>query len=172
MLLLSKSLDARPILSIQQGSMVGVLGAPIVNPDKLEIVAFEVHGPRWVSQDAKLLTQDIREFNQQGVVIDSDEDIVEAKDLVKFEEVFKIYYQIIGKPVITESKKRLGKVEEYVINSDTYRVQKLHVAQPLFRSFSNSALKIDRSQIVNVSDRKITVKDASVKEPAPAPATA
>lgn len=172
MLLLSKSLESKPILSLQHGGVVGSLGPALLNPNNLSIAGFFVHGPRWVSRDVMLLVQDIREINQQGVIIDSDEEIVETTELVRLEDLLKINYKLIGKPVITESKKRLGRVEEFVIETLGFRIQKIHTQQSMFRNFSQSSLKIDRSQIINLSDHKVTVKDADVKEPLAAPATA
>lgn len=163
MLRLASQVIGSNIISVHAGGAVGKLGRPIINPHNLTVPAF------WVEQangntETALMSQDIREFSFQGCVINHEEELTEVADLIRLQELIKINYDLIGKDVRTESKKKLGKVEEYVINMNGFVVQKIHVKPPAWKSFSDSSKIIDRSQIVEVDDNKIVVKDASVKE--------
>ena len=50
------------------------------------------------------------------------------------------------------------------VQSTSYKIMKLYVKPRLGRGVANSNLIIDRSQIVKVSDQKVTVKSTALKE--------
>lgn len=167
MLLLNTQLYPRPIFSIHASGVIGQIEAPIINPHNLTIAAFYVQRGSSLEPEV-LMIQDIREMNKQGYVINHEEEISPAKDLIRLEELIEINYQLIDKPVLTESKKKLGKVEAYVVNNEGMVIHNLHVHQPMLKSLMSSALVINRSMVVEVTNSKIIVNDAVVKEAIPA----
>ena len=86
------------------------------------------------------------------------------QDLVRLNEVINLKFNPIGKIVIDDSGKKLGKVSEYSIETESFIIKKLHVSQSIMKNISNSALIIDRSQIKEITDKSIIVRSASVKE--------
>lgn len=90
---------------------------------------------------------------------------VEYHEIVRLRDVFKQNYDPVGKAVVNESGQRLGKVENYTINLHTFMLQKLYVHQSLMKSLLFNNLVVDRTQIIDVTDKQITVRDASVVEP-------
>ncbi len=170
MLVQSKQLNGARIVSLHTGHAIGSLGAPIINPHKLLVDGFYVNLPRGKNQPMVMLTQDIRQFDQGSrVFINSGDEIVPATELLRLKEIMSLNFSLADKPVRSASKNKLGKVTEYVVETTGWTVQKLHVKQPLFKSLSTGTLIIDRSQIIEVNDRQITVSDAAVTTPAVAP---
>lgn len=163
MLKLASSLFGGRILSVHAGGTIGRLGAPIIQPRNLTITGFYVERPNTETNDI-LLAQDIREFNRQGCVIDHEEEIATASELHRHQELLKTNFQLLEKTVQTESKKKLGRVEDYVININGFVIQKIHVKRPAWRSLTSSALIVNRTQIVEVTDQRIIVKDAVVEQ--------
>lgn len=151
-------------MSLQSGGSLGLAGAPIIDPRKLQIVAYYVDGPR-IHEKSVLHTADIREVGPLGFIVDSSDSIMTLdEDLVRLQEVIGFNFDLIGKIVIDDHKKKLGKIAEYSLESDGFFIQRLHVSQSVMKSLSSSHLIIHRSQIVEVNDRQIIVRSATIPE--------
>ena len=70
-----------------------------------------------------------------------------------------IGFDLIGKQVVTLSKQRLGKVTDYATEVETMYVQKIYVSQGIIKGWTRGSLGIDRSQINEITDKKIIVND-------------
>lgn len=163
MLVLKKALENKPIASVQSGHRVAMSGDMIIDPRNLKVFAFHATTPQ--KQDLVLHTEDIRGVTPQGLIIDDNDQLMSFDDdLVRLKEVSEINFQLIDKPVYTEHKKKLGKVSDFVTETDGFIIMKLHVNRSIAKSLGVSQLIIDRSQIVQVTDDKIIVKSTAIKE--------
>lgn len=174
MLVQSQRLVGARILSLHTGQPIGQLGELIINPNTFEVAGFYCEG-KWAAQHKEpmvLLAPDIREVAGAGVLIDSHDSISPLDDLIRIKDISAINYKLIDKPVYTESKKRLGKIMDYVINTEGFGIQKIYVKQSLFKSMSMHSLVIDRQQIIEITDKRVVVSDATVTTPAAVPSQA
>ncbi len=163
MLVLSNSFSNKPIASVQSGHRVAVVQNIIIDPKDLKIFALTVDSPN-LGANLVIHTEDIRDFNHQGIVIDDNDQLMAfSDDLVRLKKVSEINFQLIGKSVYTENGKKLGKVSEYVVDTDSFFITKLHVNRSVAKSFGTSQLIIDRSQVVKVTDRRVVVKSTAKK---------
>ncbi|MGF7229471.1 MAG: hypothetical protein ACQR33_05855 [Candidatus Saccharibacteria bacterium] len=172
MLQLSNSLINRPVMSLRTGTQVATALWPIINPNTLRIEGFVCQDGFKKGNQLILVNQDVRDLIPQGIVINDHDVLTEPTELVRLQKVIALHFQLIGKHVITQRKSRLGKVEDYAIDIASMYIQKLYVSQPLFKNFSGGNLGIDRTQIVEVTDKKIVVQDLLEKMPAGAKAVA
>jgi sporulation protein YlmC with PRC-barrel domain len=171
MLQLSNSLLNQPVLSLRTGTTVAVAVAPIINPDNLKIEGFYCQDSHDKYQ-LILLCQDIREILDRGFVIDDHDVLAEADELVRLKKVLDLDYQLIGKHVITVSKERVGKVSDYAVEVNSMMIQKIYVAQSIMKSLTGGSLSIDRSQINEITPKRVIINELTKKAPATAPATA
>jgi uncharacterized protein YfaS (alpha-2-macroglobulin family) len=116
-------------------------------------------------QEGVILVRDVRQFASDCIIIDSFDEIEDAKEIVRLREAAERDFDPVGKVVVNESSHRLGKVEDYTINLKTYMLQKLYVHQSLMKSILFNNLVIDRTQIIDITPKQFTVRDASIKEP-------
>lgn len=166
MLLLTKSLEDVAVMSLQTGGKLGDIGAPVIDPRTLQVVAYHVTGPR-VHEDSVLHTADIREVGPLGIIVNDANNIMPINDgLVRLEEVLAMRFTLTGKAVVDESKTKLGKITDYAVDSEGFKILKLYVGQSVMKNLGNSSLIIDRSQIVDVSDTQITVRSGAVRQSA------
>lgn len=174
MLKLSSTLLDQPILSLRTGGPVGTTVEPIINPDNLAIVGFYCYDPHQPKQPLVLLPQDIREWIPQGFAVNDFDVLSEPDDLVRLKKIIELRFELIGKTVYTQRKKRLGRVNDYAVNTESFHIQKLYVSQNIFKNFSGAALSVDRNQIIEITDKKIIIKDPlqGVRQPAISPAGA
>jgi uncharacterized protein YrrD len=175
MLLLSASFANKPILSLRTGGEIGKIQGPIINPNNLKIEGYYCVD-RFSKQKLVLLSQEIREVIEDGVIVNDHDSMTQEEDLVRLRKVLDIKFNIINKKVVTKRRQNLGKINDYAINSDNMYIQKMYVSQPLVKSLNGGQLSIDRSQIVEVTDKKIVVNDPTVyaddKQPVGAPVAA
>lgn len=171
MLQLSSMVVNRPILSLRIGREVATTLAPIINPDNLKIEGFYCQ-ERQTHKKLVLLSQDIRDVLPQGLVVNDIEVLTPPEELVRLEKLLKINFNLMGKAVETASKAKVGKVNDYALEVETMYIQKIYVSQSLLKSLSGGNLGVDRSQIVEITDKKIVINDLEAKVPASAQAIA
>lgn len=158
MLQLSGTLLNRPVMSLRTGGAIATASSPIINPDNLKIEGFYCFDNR-SSVTLVLLYQDIRDIIPQGFVVNDYDVLAEPDELVRLHKIMKIGFDPLGKQVVTVNKKKLGKVSDYATEIETMYIQKIYVSQSIVKSFTGGNLGIDRSQINEITSKKIIVQD-------------
>jgi sporulation protein YlmC with PRC-barrel domain len=171
MLQLSSMLTNRPVLSLRTGTEVAIAIEPIINPGNLKIEGFYCHDSR-SRQNLVLVNQDVRDVISRGIIINDHDQLVQPEELVRLNPVMRLNFTLVGKPVVTASGHKLGKVGDYSVDIDSLFIQKLYVTQSIFKSLNGGNLGIDRAQIVEITDKKIVVSDLTQKMTARASAMA
>lgn len=158
MLQLYTRLVGQAVLSLRIGKPVATVRAPIMNPRNLKIEGFycEDHDG---GGELVLLCQDVRELSRQGFIVNDQDVLVEAEDLVRLREVLDMNFQLIKKPVETVSGDKLGHVGDYAVETSSMYVQKLYVAPPIWKSLTEGSLSVDRTQIQEVTQKKVVIAD-------------
>lgn len=166
MLLAGSRLIDAPVMGLQTGSELGRLVAPVIDPDSLAILAYEVEGPLLDKSPSLLRIADVREFSDIGVIIDSSDEFVSPEDIIKLGEVYELHFSPVGMKVVDKKHRKLGKVDGYTIETTGFVIQQLSVKRPFFKSLNDTQLLIHRSQIVEINDSEIIVhSEAKVPEP-------
>lgn len=158
MFMLRSTIVGVPILSLRTGSAIGATVTEIINPNNLKIVGFYCEN-RFNSEATVLLAQDIREIAKNGIIVNDHEVLSEPKDLIRLKKIIAIEFDAIGKTVVTESKTKVGKVEDYAVEKDSLFIKKLYVSRSMLKSFGSGQLAVDRNEVVEVTDKKIIIKD-------------
>lgn len=151
-----------PVLSLHIGGPIGITTSAVIDPSDLSVIAYTVNGAviRNNSENGDILdVADIREVSDQGLIIDSDDVLVNREDIIHLDEIMKLNFDLIGLKVVTKSGKKIGKVVNYTIDTTTFSVYQLIVQRPIgFSSILDPQLTINRSQIVEIDDYKVTIK--------------
>lgn len=163
MLVLSNRIFSCHIMSLQTGAQIGEVVETIIDPRQLLIVAFRCEGPGIDFEPAILHTTDIREFGTMGIIVNSSDDLMPPDDLVRLQEVMDFKFKLIDKQVVDETGQKLGKVIDFAVETDSFFITQLHVQPPLLKSFGTVDLIINRTQITNVTNKKIVVKSGLTK---------
>lgn len=158
--MLSKSLLNQPVMSLRSGGQIAIAEQPIINPHNLKILGWWCRGAG--GQELVLLSEDVREAMSGGLAINDEDDLSAPEDLVRHSEILNIRFDLMDKPVKTKRHK-LGKVSDYSYNDGMF-IQKLYVARPLHKVFTaDDTLIIDRTQIIEVTDHYVLVRDTEIK---------
>lgn len=161
--MLKDRLQNMPIMSLQTGAKIAKTGNFIIDPRQLKIVAFYCSGSRLDINPAVLTVSDIREISEIGLIVDSADVLVSPDDLVRLSDVLSFGFTLEDKQVIDESGRKLGKVDNYSLDPTTLYVIKLHVQPSFWQAWGTTEFTIDRTQIIEVTDTEIVVKDTRKK---------
>lgn len=162
MLRLSNNYINRSVLSLRTGGIIGVANSPIINPDNLKIEGWYAQN-HFEKGNYILPAREIRDFIAKGLVVDDHDALTHPDDMVRMKSVIDIHFELIGKSVVSENKKRLGKIADFAVDESSYYIQKLYVNPSLLKGITNEQFIIDRSQIVEITNKKIVVQDPTVK---------
>jgi len=163
MLLIGNRLINMPIMGLQTGTQLAVTKTPVIDPGNLKIIAYEVDGPLLSERPSFIRIADVREISNVGMIIDSNDEFVGLEDVIKIKEIYDLGFMLVDLSVVDESKNKLGKVESYNIDSDSFIIQQLNLKPGLIKSLSEAGLLIHRSQIVEINNQHIIVKSAAKK---------
>ena len=155
-----------PVLSLHMGGPIAWVDAEVVDPEKLKIVAFYVGGPI-VKNDPEvgeiLESRDVREFSNIGMIVHSEEVFVNQGDVAKLDKILSLNFSLMGLKVETKKGSKLGKIIDFVVDTETFMVHQLIVKRPVMKALLDPELIIPRKEIVEVNDYKIIVKDEEDK---------
>jgi sporulation protein YlmC with PRC-barrel domain len=162
MLKLSQSFIGIDILSLRTGGVIAATTKPIINPNNLKIEGWYVVD-RFDDSTLILLSSEVRDLLPQGLVVNDHEALSEAEDLVRLHDILNLRFELLGKSVVTEKGARVGKVSDYAVETSSLIIKKLYVSQSLLKNFSGGTLSVDRTQIIEITNRRIVIEDPAAK---------
>lgn len=164
MLINNHSIIGLPILSLHTGGRIATVSDLIIDPATLKVIAFFLEGPLVGGEHGDILkSTSVREYAKIGMIVDSVDEFVFSEDIVKLQEIIDLNFNIIGIKVVTKKGTKLGRVTSFVMDSSDFRIMQLIVRRPTFKALVDPELVIGRSQISEIDDRKIVVKNEEEK---------
>ena len=150
-----------PVLSLHVGGMIASTKEAVIDPEDLRVIAYTLDGPL-VRNDPEvgnmLDTEDVREVSGSGLIVDSADRFTTREDVIHFDEVMNLGFNLVGLKVVTQDGKKLGKIVDYTLDSSTFMIYQLIVQRPFMSSLLDPELTINRSQIIEIDDYKVTIK--------------
>lgn len=162
-MLLSEQLKSLTIIGLQTGGPIGHISEPIIDTARLEIAALSCHN--LYKQKLVLQPRDIIRHTKKYLLVNSEQDLIEAGEIVRLAPLLEKPLHLVNLPVYSESGQKLGRVEDYATDLDSYLIRKIYVKNAPWRNIRLRRLSIDRRQIIEVSPKKIIVAEGSQKAP-------
>ena len=166
MLISSERLIHTPVMSLQTGGQLAHTKKPLIDPRNLMIIAYELEGPALDDHPSFLMVTDVRELSHLGLIVDSSDEFVGLDDVIKIPEVYDFGFELFNKTVRDVSGAKLGKVIGYAVEPGSFMIKQLNVRRPLLKSLTDTELIIDRTQVTEVNDTEIIIKNDD-HQPAP-----
>ena len=151
-------------MSLQTGAELARIREPIIDPRQMVIVAFYVDGRMLDQHPSVLHVVDIRELSDIGIIIDDSDKLMSPEGLVRLQQIIDFHFKLIGIRVVDEQGHNLGKVNDYVVEPNTFTIQQLYTEQSLFKSLTTVSNVIHSSQIISVTNDRITVSSPTIRE--------
>lgn len=157
MLIEGSKLLKYPILSLHTASRIAEVKSLVIDPNFLKVVAFEISAAS-SRQSLFLEASSVREFSKMGMIVDSDEEFVEKDDVIKLKETIDLGFSLDNMKVISKKKAMLGRIEDFIINTEDFQIMQLIVKRPIYKALIDPELVIGRSDIHEINDSEIIVK--------------
>ncbi len=144
------------IYNLQTGEKVGRVGQDIIDPYKLKIAAVTVE--KAGISPAVLLSQDVRECSNQGIVVNDASDIVSPEGMPRLQKVIDYDFKLFKVKVYDDQKNYLGRVVDYTVAPDSFDIMQIIVQPALFSTGHGGRLRIHREQVIEINNNKIIVE--------------
>jgi len=167
MLILGSRLLRTPVMSLQTGTLLATAVRPIIDPANLRILAYEVEGDLLVEKPSFIRTDEIREYGHLGMIIDSSDELIGIDDVIQVKKIHDLGFSLIGLHVIDENGRKLGKVDDYTLETGNFIIQQLNVRRGIFQGITDTGLLVNRSQIIEINNTAVIVKSPTVKSSEP-----
>ena len=166
MLIKQERLVGLPVIDLGIEAIIGRTTGVVIDPNDLKIIALEIE----VSGASQkfLQIENIREIvpkgaNNGGVAINSEEILANAGESVRLDDILELEFQLIGHKVVTKKGTNLGKVAGFTVDIGSFMIQQLIVKRPPLKALIDAELIIGRSEIKEVDDERVIVKDEEQK---------
>ncbi|MDR2336671.1 MAG: PRC-barrel domain-containing protein [Candidatus Nomurabacteria bacterium] len=162
MLFLNSRFLGLPVISVQVANRIGYIQEAIIDPETLRVIAYKIHGSLADRREGNILrADDIREISAESIFVDSIDELVSPETVLNIGKIMKLNFKLLKHKVVTEKGKKIGMVTDFSFDSLSFMVYQIIVQRPLMKSFNNPELTINRSQIVEIDDYKIVIKNDS-----------
>jgi len=150
----AKKILGLPVAAVDTESRIGEVRQILIEPENGALLGFLVQTGGILSPKKVLSAVDIREWDPNGLVTESIDNLVPPVEIVRIKEVLDKNIILIGMPAKTESGKRLGSVEDLLIDTDTNSVAKYYLKDLLGNSRVLPADKVFRidKQVIFTDD--------------------
>jgi uncharacterized protein YrrD len=163
MLILSEAISGKKVMSLHAGGAIATISEPIIDPVNLKIVAFSVTA-RGMKYFSALHSNDIREWGPLGAIVNSEDALIEVdENMPIIKNLVEEGFKLANINVRTESGKRIGKVRNFIFESDGYFVVKINIESRSLMGLISTPKCIERDSIVNVTKKYIVISDSANK---------
>lgn len=129
----------------------------------LNIIVFQTGLVGASKQPHYLLPTDIRQITTQRLLIDHDDKLSLADELIRLTDTIKTPFLLVNLIVETVSGKKLGKIVDYSFDDQFFVIKKLYVSVRIWDKVFTDQLIIDRNDIVDVTPKKVVVRDGYIR---------
>jgi uncharacterized protein YrrD len=157
MLLTLSAMKHVPLIGIQTGRRLAVIGDPIINPNNLQVVAWYATGNSIGFSPAVIFSEDIHELGHLGAIIDSSENILPLDGLVRLQQILDYGFALHALPVFNDTGQKLGVVESFNFDSDNFLIRQIIVKPNFGLRLTASGLIVAREQIIELDNKRLVV---------------
>ena len=126
----------------------------IIDPETGKVLAFLVN----INKKLIIAPLDVLSW-QESIKINNGEVIINAAEILRVESVLKNKIRIIKSKVFTKDGEYLGKVVDFSLDTDNYRLKNIFVAKGILGLVRYQSTIISYREIIEVKRDKIIIKN-------------
>lgn len=115
------------VLILDSEERIGHIKRLIIQPDTGQLLAFGVQPASWFSREVFLSTQDVLHIEAHTVGIRGEDQLVPAQELIRVQESLERNIPVLGQAAITQAGKHLGRIDDLLVEIDTWMVMKYYI---------------------------------------------
>jgi len=153
MLIEKSNLVGLPIFELENQTRVAELVDFFVDVEEIKIEAVIAKTDGLIHHQKYVSTKEIADISKAALIIQSEESLVDPKEMVRLHKKAKKRAHIVGEKVYTKKGEFLGTVFDYVVESQTLSISRIYLKKLFDQRI------IHCSAIVKIEQHKIIVKD-------------
>jgi uncharacterized protein YrrD len=164
MLIEAKKLIGLPIAALDVASKIAEIQKILVDPNSGNVLGFLVSAGGLFSPKKIVSAVDVREWDPNGLITDSVENLVDPKEIVRVKEVLDQKIDLFGMKAKTKKGKNLGNIEDFLIDTATTTVMKYYIKDLVLKSRvfpSDKVIKIEKGTVIFDDDLAEMPSDAA-----------
>lgn len=115
------------VAAVDSQSRIGEIREIFIDPNNGKIMGFLVKMDGLLGPTRALSFMDIKDWDPNGIVTETEENLVEPSEIVRIKKLIEKNIILLGMKAETESGKSLGKVENFLIDTQTETVVKYYL---------------------------------------------
>ncbi len=154
----AKNLIGLPIAALDTQSKIAEIRRILVDPESGSILGFLVSAGGIFSPKKVISSIDIRDWDKNGLVTESSNNLIEPSDVVRMKEVLTQDFDLFGLKAKTESGKNLGSIENFLIETETNCVIKYYLKDLVLKARiypAEKVVRIEKNAIIFMDDVEI-----------------
>jgi uncharacterized protein YrrD len=155
MLILISQLLNQPILTVDDGEMIGSIHSPIIDPNGGKLAGYYFSSGFFNLKKEVLPVDAILGYEKSTLVVRDHDVALPLKDEPKIRKILQKKLPVLGAKVVTESGKALGKTNDLLLDTELDMIVKYYV-----HSILNDRI-ISAEHVVSIEKRGIVVEDSS-----------
>jgi len=156
----------KPVFAEEEKEEVGQVLEIIIDPENGQILGFLVSQP--FAKPSVVSNMDVLDISNDAIVINSANSLISPSEIIKIQEILNQKIKILGARAETESKKPLGRIEDFIIETETGSLMKFYIKSGFFSPLlilpATSVLKIEKNKVI-FSDDVLTSPKATEAVP-------
>jgi len=162
------------LVDLDKSQTLGEVINWVINPDEKKISALMVKPLGLFTRTLAVTTVDVVEYGPKIVVVKNQHALVSPNEVVHLPKLLRQKRHVIGNPVVTQSGKKLGIVEDILFETSDSTIQKIYVQPSIFGILHQPDLIIGADKIISIESKRIVITDngdnlAAIREVSPAP---
>lgn len=148
----------------------------VINAEAKQISTFLVRPHSWLARPLAIATADIVEYGHQFIAVKEKSALVSPAKIPRLPKLIKSRHRVMGSPVVTQSGKKLGIVEDILFETIDATIQKIYVHPGFLSMIHRPDIIIGVNRIISIEPKRVVVQDNNlaweqVQDAVPEPAT-
>jgi len=161
------------LMDLDRSQTLGEIVNWVIDPNEKKISALMVKPAGFFSRILAISTLDIVEYGPKMVIVKNQQALVSPNELVHVSKLMRHHRHVIGNPVVTQSGKQLGVVEDILFETSDSTIQKIYVQPGILGILRQSDLIIGADKIFSIEPKRIVITEngsdwKTIEEAAPA----
>lgn len=163
MVLKSKTIYGKPVISLEDGQTLGKAHSLVVDHRKLVVAAVALERKGLLKDGRVIPYEQVQSIGQHAIIINKTTSIHRVQALPHIAHLLRQGSQLIGAKVITEEGLFLGKVEEFSFAADNGKVVTLELSENAWESIFKGPANLNSQHVITVGETIIVKAGAETR---------
>lgn len=154
MLIEAKNILDLPVATLDEKEKIGAIKKILVQRSDAKVLGFLVNTKGFLfGKNLFLSESDVLDIDKHGLTTRSRENLINPEEVARVKKLLTERFSLFGLRAVTRSKKRLGKISNFIVDTNTLQVVKFYT-----RGFFEDRI-IDYKNVYKITKKEIIFID-------------